>query len=229
MTRIDEIGPDLFRLSTFVPEIDMQFNQFLVRDEEPLLFHTGLKAHFQSTFEAIKKVIRPDTLRWIAFSHFEADECGALAEWQQVAPVSTAACSVVAKMVSVDDSAALRSSKGLMDGDLIKTGRYRFRWIQTPHVPPLLGSRAPLRGNQQNPVLFRSVPSQRRRGGDDVSRCRWPIQGQVTQRTRQSLCALHPMDHEDRTDTQAPGCLATVDVRGHARIELHRRRRDIGE
>ncbi|MGH7258495.1 MAG: MBL fold metallo-hydrolase, partial [Nitrospiraceae bacterium] len=135
MTRIDEIGPDLFRVSTFVPEIDMQFNQFLVRDEEPLLFHTGLKAHFQSTFEAVKKVIRPDTLRWIAFSHFEADEWGALAEWQQVAPVSTAACSVVAKMVSVDDSAALRPSRGLMDGDLIKTGTYRFRWIQTPHVP----------------------------------------------------------------------------------------------
>ena len=43
MTTINEIAPDLFRLSIYVPDFDMQFNHFLVRDEEPLLFHAGLK------------------------------------------------------------------------------------------------------------------------------------------------------------------------------------------
>ncbi|WP_047152912.1 hypothetical protein [Aneurinibacillus tyrosinisolvens] len=42
MTRIDEIAPDIFRISIFVPQAGMQFNQFLIRDDEPLLFTTGL-------------------------------------------------------------------------------------------------------------------------------------------------------------------------------------------
>jgi len=135
MTHIDEVGPDLFRISTFVPEINMQFNQFVIRDEEPLLFHTGLKAHFQSTLEAVSTVISPDKLRWIGFSHFEADECGALAEWQRVAPRAVAVCSIVAKAVSIDDSAALRPALGLVDGQVFRTGTYQFRLLQTPHVP----------------------------------------------------------------------------------------------
>ena len=45
-TAIYEIAPDLFRLSICVPDFDMQFNHFLVRDEEPLLFHAGFKGMF---------------------------------------------------------------------------------------------------------------------------------------------------------------------------------------
>jgi flavorubredoxin len=135
MTRIDEVGPDLFRISTFVPGIDMQFNQFLLRDDEPLLFHTGLKAHFEATLQAVSKVIRPQDLRWIGFSHFEADECGALALWQRIAPHAAAVCSIVAKAVSVDDSATLRPAIGLTDGEVLTTGTYRLRLLQTPHVP----------------------------------------------------------------------------------------------
>lgn len=37
--KVHEIAPDIFRLSLFVPEMNIQFNQFLVCDEEPLLFH----------------------------------------------------------------------------------------------------------------------------------------------------------------------------------------------
>jgi flavorubredoxin len=81
MTTIDEIAPDLFRLSIYVPDYDMQFNHFLVRDEEPLLFHAGLKAMFPALREGVAKLIDTTKLRHIAWSHFESDECGSLNEW----------------------------------------------------------------------------------------------------------------------------------------------------
>src|SRR3954468_21789339 len=102
MTRIDEIAPDLYRISIFVPEINLQFNQFLVHDDEPLLFHTGMKQIFPIVRDAVASLLPPETIRWIGFSHFEADECGALADWQALAPQATAVCSLVAKLVSVD-------------------------------------------------------------------------------------------------------------------------------
>src|SRR5918992_1155314 len=111
---ITEIAPDLYRISTYVPQIDLQFNQFLVKDDEPLLFHTGMKALFPVVREAVATVIDPSTLRWISFSHFEADECGAL--------------------VSINDF-AVRPAKGMNDGETFSTGQYRYRFIQTPHVP----------------------------------------------------------------------------------------------
>ncbi|MCP9469716.1 MAG: MBL fold metallo-hydrolase [Nitrospira sp.] len=135
MPIVSEIAPDLFRLSIYVPDIDLQFNQFLVRDEEPLLFHTGPRAMFAAVRDAVATVLDPATIRWIGFSHFEADECGSLPEWQQVAPQSTAVCSLVGKLVSVDDCMALRPALGMKDGDVLNTGAYRFRFLHTPHVP----------------------------------------------------------------------------------------------
>ncbi len=81
MTQIDEITPDVYRISTFVPPANLQFNQFLIRDDEPLLFHTGMNRLFPSVRDAVAKLIDPAAIRWIAFSHFEADECGALGQW----------------------------------------------------------------------------------------------------------------------------------------------------
>ena len=74
-------------------------------------------------------------MRWIGFSHFEADECESLPEWQQLAPQSDAVCSMVGKLVSVDDCLALRPAKGMTDGEVLETGKYRFRFLATPHVP----------------------------------------------------------------------------------------------
>jgi flavorubredoxin len=85
-TAIHEIAPDLFRLSIYVPNSDMQFNHFLVRDEEPLLFHADLKLMFPALREAVAKIMDPAKLRYIAWSHFESDEIGALNDWLQVAP-----------------------------------------------------------------------------------------------------------------------------------------------
>jgi flavorubredoxin len=135
MTQITEIAPDIFRISTFIPEGNLQFNQFLVRDEQPLLFHTGMKGLFPVVRDAVAMLIDPSTIRWISFSHFEADECGALTEWQTLAPEATAVCSLVGKMVSVDDVVARRPAQAMADGEVLSTGKYRFRMLLTPHVP----------------------------------------------------------------------------------------------
>ena len=135
MTRITEIAPDLYQISTFIPEVNLQFNQFLVRDEQPLLFHTGMKGLFPVVRDAVATLLAPSQIRWIGFSHFEADECGALTAWQTLAPSATGVCSLVAKVVSVDDVVALRPAQALADGEQFSTGTYRFRFLQTPNVP----------------------------------------------------------------------------------------------
>lgn len=135
MTNITEIAPDIFRINTFISEANLGFSQFLVRDEEPLLFHTGMRALFPAVREAVASLIDPSTLRWIGFSHFEADECGSLNEWQAVAPRATAVVSMVGKIVSVDDFAPKNPAKGMVDGEEFSTGRHNFRFLATPHVP----------------------------------------------------------------------------------------------
>lgn len=135
MAKITEIAPDLFRITTFVEPFNIQFSQFLMRDDQPLLFHTGPRALFHEVKSAVASLIDLQALRWIGFSHFESDECATVPEWQQLAPQSEVLCSVVGKMVSVDDCLALRPAKGMVDGEVFETGRYRFRFLATPHVP----------------------------------------------------------------------------------------------
>ena len=134
MTKVNEIGPDLYRLSIYVAELDMQFNHFLVRDEEPLLFHAGYRRMFPALREAVGKLIDPTTLRHIAWSHFESDECGALNEWLQLAPQAQPVCTFVGKLVSVDDF-SIRPALGMTPNDVLKTGKYRFRFQHSPHIP----------------------------------------------------------------------------------------------
>ena len=135
MTNITEIAPDTFRISTYFPAFGLGFSQFLVRDDEPLLFHTGGRALFPIVHEAVASLIDPAKLRWVGFSHFEADECGSLNEWYEAAPDSVGVCSMVGKMVSVDDFAPKRPAKGMMDGEEFTTGSHTFRFLHTPHVP----------------------------------------------------------------------------------------------
>ena len=99
---VTEIAPDLYRLSVYAPDFDLQFNHFLVNDDEPLLYHTGLKGMFPLFREAVAKVLDPARLRWIGFSHFESDECGALNEWLAIAPSAQPVCSDLGAMVSVE-------------------------------------------------------------------------------------------------------------------------------
>lgn len=131
---IEEVAPDLYRISTFVPEANLQFNQFLVKDDEPLLFHTGMRGLFTQVREEVARVIDPARIRWVGFSHFESDECGALNDWLEVAPEAAPVCSIVGAIVSVNDFAA-RPPRSMADGEVLVTGKYRFRYLQTPHVP----------------------------------------------------------------------------------------------
>lgn len=134
MVSTTEIAPDIFRISVFVPEINLEFSHFLVRDEEPLLFHAGLRGMFPVVREQLSRLMDVSKIRHIGFSHFESDECGALNEWLQVAPEAQPVCGLVGALVSVNDF-SLRPATVLTRDDVLLTGRYRFRFVPTPHVP----------------------------------------------------------------------------------------------
>ncbi|MDQ6706605.1 MAG: MBL fold metallo-hydrolase, partial [Acidobacteriota bacterium] len=95
MFNVAEIAEDVYRISVYVPQINLQFNHFLIKDEEPLLFHTGLRAMFPLVREAVAQVIDPSTIRHIGFSHFESDECGALNHWLEIAPRAEPVCGLI--------------------------------------------------------------------------------------------------------------------------------------
>lgn len=133
-TTTTEIAPDVFRICTFLPDLNLQFCQFLVKDEEPLLYHSGMNVLFPLVHEAVSEIIDPATLRWISFSHFEADECGSLNQWLALAPNAQAACSFVGAMVSVNDFAS-RPARALEHDEVFETGKRRFRFLSTPQVP----------------------------------------------------------------------------------------------
>jgi flavorubredoxin len=134
MINTSEIASDVYRISVFVPEINLQFNHFLIKDDEPLLFHTGMKQMFPALLEAISKIIKPSQLRWIGFSHFEVDECGALNDWLQVAPNAKAVCSEAGALLNMTDF-AIRPVFAMKDNAILKTGQYTYRFIRTPHLP----------------------------------------------------------------------------------------------
>ena len=131
---VTEIAPDVHRISLYAPALNLQFNFFLVRDEQPLLFTTGFKASFPILREAVARLIDPSRLRWVAFSHFESDECGALNLWLDAAPQATPVCGLVSAMVNVNDF-AIRPPRGMADDEILDTGRYRFRFCSTAQLP----------------------------------------------------------------------------------------------
>lgn len=136
-TVIDEIGDGIFQISTRLPDVmpgGFTVNQFLIRDDDPLLFHTGMKGMFDSVRGAVAKVLPPERLRYVAFSHLEADECGSLNQWLALAPRAEAVCSSVGAHVFLADSAA-RPAKGLGDGERLSLGTHTVRWLDAPHLP----------------------------------------------------------------------------------------------
>jgi flavorubredoxin len=137
-TSVDEIEDGVYRISTGVgPEVvpgGFSFNQYLIADEDPLLFHTGPRRLFPAVREAVARVLPIDRLRWVAFSHVEADECGAMNEFLSAAPRAQPLCSQVAAMTSTDDL-ALRPARALADGEAVRLGRHEVVWRDAPHVP----------------------------------------------------------------------------------------------
>lgn len=134
MAKITEIAPDVFRISIYAAWADLQFNHFLVKDQEPVLFHTGLRGMFPEVREAVSTLINLEDLRHISFSHFESDECGALNEWLTVSPKADVVCGQLGALVCVNDFIG-RQARALADGETFSTGEYRFRYCRTPHLP----------------------------------------------------------------------------------------------
>jgi flavorubredoxin len=132
--RVSEIARGVHRISTFHPDFGIQFNQFLITDDEPFLMHTGMRRMFEHTLAGVREVLDPARLRWIGFSHFESDECGALNEWLALAPQAQAVCSFVGATVSVNDFAQ-RPPRALADDEVLAIGDHRLRFLATPHLP----------------------------------------------------------------------------------------------
>ena len=136
-TRVDEIASKVYRLSTFLPAVGpngLTFNQFLVDADAPLLFHCGQRALYPAVSQAVARVMDLTRLRWIAFSHVEADECGALDQWLAAAPHATATHGAIGCAIWLNDQAP-RPPRALADGEVLDLGGRRVRRLDTPHVP----------------------------------------------------------------------------------------------
>jgi len=136
-TSVHEVAPSIYRISTPVDVIPggFTFNQFLIVDEHPLLFHTGLRRMFPLVREAVAHVLGDVAkLRYVGFSHFESDECGSLNDWLACAPQAEPVCSTTAALVSVNDFAE-RPAHALADREELVLGAKTVRWFDTPHVP----------------------------------------------------------------------------------------------
>lgn len=131
---ITEIAADIFRLSRYSPQAGFVFNQFIIRDDEPLLYHAGFQKWFAESFAAVATLLDPKQLRWLGFSHFEPDESGALNSWLDAAPAASVIASPLSAGVILDDY-AVRPPHVLKDGDSFTTGRHRFQLLATPHLP----------------------------------------------------------------------------------------------
>ncbi|HEY8516488.1 MAG TPA: MBL fold metallo-hydrolase [Candidatus Binatia bacterium] len=131
---VTEIARGVYRISAFHRGFGIQFNQFLVAGDEPFLMHTGMRRMFDVTRSAVARVLDPASLRWIGFSHFEPDECGALNEWLALAPRAEPVAGFVGATVMLSDFAD-RPARVLADGEVLSTGSHRLRYLATPHLP----------------------------------------------------------------------------------------------
>jgi flavorubredoxin len=131
---VDEIAADVYRISIYMARWNLQFNSFLVKDDEPLLYHTGMKGMFSLVREAVARVLKPSELRWIGASHFEVDEWGALNEWLQEASAAQPVCGETGALVNLNDFAP-RPPRVVARDEVLSTGKYRFRLHPTPHLP----------------------------------------------------------------------------------------------
>lgn len=137
-TNIQEVADGIFRINTPVAIPGgpgrFNFNQYLIVDDAPMLFHTGQRALFPLVSEAVRTVMPLDRLRYVGLSHFEADECGALNSFLAAAPQAVAVCGQIAAMVSIGDFAD-RAPHALADGAELPLGHHTMKWFDTPHMP----------------------------------------------------------------------------------------------
>ena len=133
-SRVDEIAAQIFRIAIWTGKAQITFNQFLIRDACPTLIHTGHAALFDTVSSQVARLLDPRTLRYISFSHFEADECGALNHWLTLAPQAEVLCGRIAARTSIGDF-AVRPPRALADNETVELGTYRLQMLETPHFP----------------------------------------------------------------------------------------------
>ncbi|HEY7495542.1 MAG TPA: MBL fold metallo-hydrolase [Candidatus Tectomicrobia bacterium] len=133
-TRVDEIAPQIFRIAVWTGKAAITFNQFVIRDAHPTLVHTGHAALFDIVRPQVERLLDPRTLRYISFSHFEADECGALNHWLALAPQAEVLCGTVAARTSIGDF-SLRPPRAVVDGGTVELGQHSLQVLETPHFP----------------------------------------------------------------------------------------------
>jgi hypothetical protein len=135
MSEVHEIADGIYRISHFDGNhAPVEFSQFLIKDEKPLLFHTGAKALFPETLDAVKKVVDPASLAFISWSHLESDECGAVNDFLAVAPAAQPVAGQIGVMVGINDFVA-RPVRGMGDDEVIDLGGKKLRFLITPHTP----------------------------------------------------------------------------------------------
>jgi len=133
-TRVAEVADGVHQLTTFFPEMNFGFNQYLIAADEPLLFHTGMRGLFPLVSDAVSRVLPAESLRWVSFGHVEADESGSMNEWLALAPAATVVQGQIGCMVSISDLAD-RAPRPLADGEKLDIGGHVLQWFDTPHVP----------------------------------------------------------------------------------------------
>jgi flavorubredoxin len=134
MAEVHEIAPSIFRISQSVEGVPVEFSQFLIKADQPLLFHTGARRIFPQTLEAVQKIINPSELKYISWSHLESDECGAVREFLNVAPGAELVHGQIGTMLGVGEffDAEVRP---MGDGAVLDLGSHRLQFMITPHVP----------------------------------------------------------------------------------------------
>ena len=219
MAEVQEIAEGIYRISTFIPEANLAFNQFLIDDEKPLLFHTGQRMLFPDTLAGVKNVIDPARLRYISWSHLEADECGALNDFLAVAPSAEPVHGEIGKMLSIDDFSS-RPTTPMSDGDVLDLGKHKLRFLITPQVPHSWD--AILLFDETTATLLASdlfTQSGERRATTESDMV------DLTVHTHAMFPRLHPDRRPHVACLRPPGGAGSAHARVHARPVVHRRRR----
>lgn len=132
-TRIDEIAPEIYRISSYEEGYPVNFGLFLINAERPAMVETGLPQLFEDVRGKVAEVVDPSRLAYIAIPHYEADECGSLNDFLRIAPQAEPLASPVGTVVTVTPFAA-RPPRMVKDGETLDLGGKRLRFLITPWV-----------------------------------------------------------------------------------------------
>src|SRR5260221_10874448 len=134
MAQINQVAEGIYRISSYAPDPDMSFNQFLIDDEHPALIHTGTYPLYEDVRQAVAEILDPSRLAYIIVPHFEADECGGMGRFSAEAQHAVLVCSLVGAQVNLTQWDYAGSVRGVQDGDVLDLGGHHLRFLETPHV-----------------------------------------------------------------------------------------------